>query len=107
MKDYFRVSEKKPDGTHDFVKVGIDVVLGDALLDLVDSGIDEDAHFRGAWQQMDGDDANVLAMLENPMVQARVIEYVRLALIEKLREAVQDRVKEAERVKAKSAEPET
>jgi len=89
MKKYYRGVQQ------DIVEVGIDVVVGDALLALVESGLDEDAHFwANAWHDIDDDDLEFA--LNNPGTQARIIEYVRLPLIEKLKEALADRRKESE-----------
>lgn len=91
MKRYLRSTKDK-----EIVEVGMDVVLGDCLLALVDSGIDEDAHFwDSAWQELDDDDLEYA--LNNPMTQAQMIEYVRFPIIEKMREVLTKRREETAR----------
>lgn len=91
MKRYLRGTKEK-----EIIEVGLDVVLGDCLLALIDSGIDEDAHFwDSAWRDLDDDDFE--AALNNPMTQAQMIEYVRLPIIEKMREVLTKRREETAR----------
>jgi hypothetical protein len=91
MKQYFRGAKERK-----IVQVGMDVVLGDYLLSLIDSGIDEDAHFwDSAWQDLDDDDFETA--LNNPMTQAQMIEYVRLPIIERMREVLRKRREETAR----------
>lgn len=90
MSKYFRASGGE------IVQVGIDVVLGDGLLALVDAGIDEGTHFwNSAWDDINDDDFDVA--INDPAAQARMIEYVRLPLIEKMREVLQMRREKQER----------
>ncbi len=87
-KKYFRGTEDKQ-----VIQVGMDVVLGDAVLALVESGIDEDAHFWSAlWQQIDNDDLEWA--LNSSTTTSRMFEYIRLPLIEKLKEVLATRRKE-------------
>jgi hypothetical protein len=89
---YLRGS-RDAEGNATIVEVGLDVQMGDAVLDLIESGIDEDAHFWGsAWRDLDDDDLEFF--LKMPEAQARMIEYIRLPLIEKLREVLAARRKE-------------
>jgi len=88
MKRYLRGTEDKQ-----IVQVGFDVVLGDAVLALVESGIDEDAHFwDSAWRDIDDDDLEWA--LNDSGTMAMMIEYIRLPLVEKLREVLEARRKE-------------
>lgn len=74
------------------VYVGLDTVLGDAVLSLVDSGIDEGAHFWGrAWDELDNDDIEFA--LNNSATFSKMIEYIRLPLVEKLKGTLEDRKK--------------
>lgn len=91
MKCYLRGTKER-----EIIEVGMDVVLGDCLLALIDSGIDEDAHFwDSAWQDLDDDDFDFA--INNPMMQAKMIEYVRLPIIEKMREVLAKRREETAR----------
>jgi hypothetical protein len=91
-KAYFRES-----GVN-IVEINMDVVLGDALLELVDSGIDEGTHFWGSlFRDLDDDDFETA--INNPGTQARMIEYVRLPLIEKMKKVLAERREETARHK--------
>lgn len=95
MKKYLRGSRDN-EGNVTLEQVGLDVQVGDAVLELIDSGIDEDAHFwASAWHDLDDDDLEFF--LKMPEAQARMIEYIRLPLIEKLREVLAKRREEAKR----------
>lgn len=84
MKRYIRVNDHR-----EFVEVGLDVVLGDCLLELIDSGIAEDSFFCGPWEGLDDDELEFA--INNPMIQAKMFEYCRLPIIEKMKEAIEER----------------
>lgn len=95
MKKYYRAVQQ------DIDEVGLDVVIGDAVLALVESGIDEDAHFwDSAWRDIDDDDLEFA--LNSSQVMSQVIEYIRLPMIEKLREVLASRRAETQREKERT-----
>jgi hypothetical protein len=72
------------------IEISLDVVVGDAVLSLIESGIDEGTHFwANSWKDIDNDDLEFA--LNNPSIQARMIEYIRLPLIEHLKKALKER----------------
>lgn len=97
MKQYTKMV-KHDDGTMKLVQVHLDVVIGNAILALVESGIDEDAHFWDSnWHDIDDDDLEFA--LNDSATMLRAIEYIRLPLIEKLNEVLAERREETEREK--------
>lgn len=95
MKKYYRGIQQ------DVVEVSLDVVIGDAVLALVESGIDEDAHFwDSAWRDIDDNDLEFA--LNSSTIMLRVIEYIRLPLNEKLREVLAARRAETQREKERT-----
>lgn len=91
MKKYTRMTTHKQ-----LVDISFDVVLGDAVLSLIESGIDEDAHhWSHHWLDIDNDDLEFA--LNNPSIQARIVEYIRLPLIELLKEVLKERREETQK----------
>jgi len=92
-KEYFRATEDKQ-----IVQVGVDVVLADAVLALVESGIDEDAHFWSSdWHEFDDHDDDLERALNNSEMLAMMFEHIKLPLIEKLKQILKERRKETQR----------
>lgn len=82
MKRYVRASRDE-EGNVRFEHVGLDVQVGDAVMQLIEAGIREDAHFwDSVWRDLDDDDLEFF--LRMPEAQARMLEYVRPAIVEKL-----------------------
>lgn len=81
-------------------QIGLDVQTGDAVLDLIDSGLGEDAHFRGFWEDFDDDDLEFA--LNDSQTMAQVMSYVQLPLIEKLKKALEERRAETKKCEGKS-----
>ena len=91
MKKYYRGIKQ------DVVEVGLVVAVGDAVLALVESGIDEDAPFwDSTWRDIDDDDLEFA--LNDSSIMLRVTEYIRLPMIEKLREVLASRRIEKHRI---------
>lgn len=91
MKKYTRMTTHKQ-----LVNVSFDVVLGDAVLSLIESGIDEGAHhWDHHWHDIDNDDLEFA--LNNPSIQAHMVEYIRLPLIEHLQRALKERREETQK----------
>lgn len=84
MKKYRRMN-----ANNEHIDVSLDVVLGDAVLELVESGIDEDAHWRGYWHSIDNDDLEFA--LKTPEIQTCLMEYIRPALMDQLRQVLKSR----------------
>jgi hypothetical protein len=76
-------------------QVGFDVILGMAILDLVRSGMHEDAHHRGFWLDMDNDDLE--NAINNPSFVSKTIAYIRPGIDDLLREVLESRREDQER----------
>ena len=71
-----------------------DVIAG-AVDDLVGEGMDEDAHFRGDWDDLDAEDEDELEKVVNDEERFdRVMVSLKPLLIERLREVLSDRRRE-------------
>lgn len=91
MKQYLRADEN-----HNIVDVGIIEALGDAVMDIVDSGIDEDAHFWGSnWREIDDDDFE--AVMKDPALQEQLFERVKSRILESLKQVLELRQEESAR----------
>jgi hypothetical protein len=93
MKQHFIYTERatpaEDGGKYDKIPVGLDVVVGDAVMDLVESGIDEDAHFWGSsWRDLDIDELEFA--LNDSTTMLKLGEYIRPMLVDKLREVLAD-----------------
>lgn len=100
MKKYFvstrRVSPAPDGSNYDEMQVGVDVILGEAVIELIESGIDEDAHFWGSsWRYLDDDDIEFA--INDSTTMLKLTEYIRSTLVEKLHEVLADR--KAEKVR--------
>jgi len=100
VKLHYTYTEREspgPDGSrYDRHLVGLDVVLGDAVMDLIDSGVDEDAHFWGSgWHEIDDDELEFA--LNDSSIMLKMSEYIRPLLLDKLREVLAERKAEKAR----------
>ena len=90
MKQYFRYANGH---NMERFQVGLDVVLGDAVLDLIETGIHEDGHFwNESWHEIDDDDLEFA--INDSTTMLKLESYIRPALVEKLREVLAKRRKE-------------
>ena len=87
---YVYVEREAPalDGSkYDKVPVGLDVVVGQAIMALVESGISEDAHFWSEkWRDIDEDEIEFV--LNDSSMMLKLTEYIRPMLVDKLREVL-------------------
>lgn len=90
MKTYYKASGSHTDSK--IVEVGIATILGDAIDDLLESGMDEDMHFRGSWDDIEDDDLETA--INNSMIMGQVMEYIRPLILKRLQAALEDRRKE-------------
>ena len=100
MKPHYIYTKRETpaeDGSnYDRIQVGLDVVLGDAVMELIESGIDEDAHFwSSGWHEIDDDELEFA--LNDSTTMLKLGEYIRPMLVDKLREVLAERKAEKAR----------
>lgn len=73
-----------------------DVEIGDAILALIDAGLDEDAHhWDSSWREINT--SNLECYLRTPDLQSRVLAYIRPALEERIQRALNEILEEIKR----------
>lgn len=77
------------------MKLDQEIVLSEALVELIESGIGEDAHFRGSWEDLDDDDLE--RIINDGALMTNVLNLARETLVEQLKLALEDRRRVTER----------
>lgn len=72
-----------------FTETTIDVIMSDCIIDLIDSGIDEDAHFRGAWSDNGITASDIDDIINDKECITRILEGMREPLVEKLKDVAE------------------
>jgi hypothetical protein len=90
---HLRVHERDSEGKPVFVEVGLDVVLGEAIVELVEWGVDEDCHFMGtSWRDMTDDELD--AAINDPETLQKALVYAQKDIVKRLHEVLEDRRRE-------------
>lgn len=89
---------RKDDGTIELVPVSFHVILGDALIELLRSGVDEATHLNVGCDKIDDDDLEAALDPRSSSIQVeQMMSYIRPAVYDVLREILDDRREEAKR----------
>lgn len=91
MKYYKWVPAKNPNPPgykYDQVEIEKEEYIADCLVELIKSGIHEDAHFRGDWLNLDP--RSLREMIIDPESYEKVMRYAQEAILEQLQEVVED-----------------
>lgn len=78
------------------VELTVEQFIAFAIDFLIAEGIDEDAHFRDVWQELDDDDLE--RTLNDPNAVLNVLKHLRKSLIARLRQVLEHRRREFAKV---------